>query len=243
MDIDYSQWGHEPIFDPYETNEPDPSAAVYVWLTTTAFDNRKSKAKYESQATSSQDAGNILRSVGHVAIKVTYGGSVVYGSFCPQDHYKDLELLNPLGSFKSKFNSQKEDRLLMKSRPERTILLNNLDFQKMQDFMLNLSKDWNDYNLYKRNCSTLVKTILKIGSGNRQPTFFEKVKYFSGDAMDVVKAGGFALATTSSQRNLALIAMRDSSPLRMLDHFFKYLGGDTPDSVLRYASFLSSFNR
>lgn len=37
--------------------------------------------------------------------------------------------------------------------------------------MLNLGKDWGNYNLYNRNCSTLVKTVLKSAQVIVSPLF------------------------------------------------------------------------
>lgn len=194
-------------------------------------------------------ANTFFRSFGHASIKVEYNEMEVYASFYPNtSKTTDVGLVFPFVSFPSKFQSFDDDVENMQAPPDYAIKIRNLNNASVYRFLTNLSNHWGEYNLYSRNCSTLVMTALQVGAQNANISTWGSVKYSANQFYEKAKEVfgllmKFAPPSNTFDRNYYYSNWYTwnsvkSDPVKALFGIYETIGGLTPYKAMNYAKFL-----
>jgi len=194
-------------------------------------------------------ANTFFRSFGHVSVKVEFNGLEVYTSFYPNtSKTTDVGLVFPFVSFPSKFQSFNDDVDNMQSPPDYAVKIKNLNNGGVYRFLTNLGNHWGEYNLYSRNCSTLVMTALQLGAQNADIGIWGNVKYSATQFYDKAK-DVFGLYMLFAPPSDAMGENKyyskwytwktvQADPFKALFGVYETIGGLTPYKAMNYAKFL-----
>ena len=208
----------------------------------------------------------IQRSCGHASLCLTLkNGRKEYLSFWPtKDNIKKV-VFRTEGKF---LNSFEEDKKGMRRYPDEVITLSNLDEDKVYKYICKCKKEHKaksyEYNLFFKNCSTIVASALKEGVPKNLLT--EIKKFWSSRSKESVEAAGvygltlmvlYSAVTgkkvTENDRYIidrvrdSFMGGASSTGVKMINKHFSStksvfsafeIGLQTPNSVLDYANHL-----
>lgn len=219
---------------------------VYIWFPTEAFDFNTPKMQFNPQKTArGSSLRTFARSVGHAAMHISNTDYDLYFSLYPDVQTKELDLLtSPAHAYPSKFSVDYEvDVEEIGGRCDQSIRIDNLDESAMCRALNHLNSKYTQYILTKKNCSSLVLDLLKIGSKDLSPSFFKTSKD------TILRIGGvlevftffFEISSPSDPKpgnNRPLHMFSDFKPMKATFALFELLGGSTPQAARNYAEFL-----
>lgn len=100
--------------------------------------------------------------IGHVSLQI----NDTYVSFWPKSAAKAKNDIKLRQTHESAFpSSYKVDRRLEQKESDNKILIKNLDEELMIDYWNDFKNNQKRYNMLNSNCSTVVASLLEIGSG------------------------------------------------------------------------------
>ncbi|MBL7806582.1 MAG: hypothetical protein JNN28_02140 [Saprospiraceae bacterium] len=217
---------------------------VYIWKPTGIADLNLEKTVHyapSQQPKSSSQLKTFARSVGHASIHIQNDDFDLYFSLYPDNRSKELALLSsPNSPFPSIFSVDYEvDCDEIGGHADLSVRLHNLDETTMCRKLNHFNNVYSEYILFKKNCSSLVLELLKIGSMNFSPDMFKNASDF------VKRVGGIAQVfaffyelQNPSKLNMHGYFFSNFQPLKAAFNLFEICGGVTPEAAYNYARFL-----